>query len=271
MPPIKYLIWTDANIYCGIAQVAGNDSASSSNGANSGPNYARGDNGCWRRTDHLSELHELMHTLGAVQLSAPNSSGGYHCTDEYDVMCCADSGTVTLTYPCPISHEWLLDCNHDDYFNTSPPSGSYLASHWDVANSVFLAGALSGGGGTPSPSPSPSPSPPPTPTTTTTTFTGSLSKQHPVKKFALTVGDGTASNALQFSSTGGGKGKGGGSTLIPPTLELRILSTDGTVVADTTGPSVVQLVASLTAGTYTWEVSGTSSVSFTLLVTSTSP
>jgi hypothetical protein len=38
-------------------------------------------------------------------------------------------------------------------------------------------------------------------------------------------------------------------------------------VATTTGPSVVNLAASLPAGTYTWQVSGASSASFTLQVT----
>jgi hypothetical protein len=33
------------------------------------------------------------------------------------------------------------------------------------------------------------------------------------------------------------------------------------------GPSVLQLAAALPAGTYTWEVYGSSSVSFTLTVT----
>ncbi|MDQ3669734.1 MAG: hypothetical protein M3377_05575, partial [Actinomycetota bacterium] len=45
------------------------------------------------------------------------------------------------TQACPLDHERLLDCNHDDYFHTSPSLDSYLATHWNTASSSFLTNA----------------------------------------------------------------------------------------------------------------------------------
>jgi hypothetical protein len=65
-------------------------------------------------------------------------------------------------------------------------------------------------------------------------------------------------STLSFSTTG--------KTKTPTAMTVSVLS-GSTVVGSAAGPSVVQLLASLPAGTYTWQVSGTSSLSFTLQVT----
>jgi PKD domain len=85
-------------------------------------------------------LHEVGHLLGAVQLSAPHSTGAGHCTDGWDVMCYADGGpNDAQSYPCPgDSAHAAFDCNHDDYFNPAPVPGTYLATHWNAYDSEFL-------------------------------------------------------------------------------------------------------------------------------------
>ncbi|MFJ9574996.1 RICIN domain-containing protein [Streptomyces sp. NPDC101191] len=158
----KYMIFAEAQVYCGIGTFAGDERPSQSNLSNFGPSYGRTDSGCWG--GHTA-AHELGHNLGAVNNSAPNTSRGAHCTDEWDVMCYSDSPYYPqMRNVCTNrASENILDCNHDDYFHTSPRPGSYLATHWNIADNQFLMRAEGGGTG-----PDPTPSPTPTPTRTTT-------------------------------------------------------------------------------------------------------
>jgi hypothetical protein len=135
---LTFVDTTDAGI-CGIGTLWSDDRASADNWNNFGPSYARVDAQCWSGE---VAAHELMHNLGGVQYSAPNSSGGFHCIDEYDVMCYRDSAqSPSLRYDCPDrDEESQLDCGHQDYYHTNPDAGSYLASFWNPANNQFLIG-----------------------------------------------------------------------------------------------------------------------------------
>jgi hypothetical protein len=146
----KYLVWVDAYVMCGMGEIMADERSTADNSHNGYfPMIARVDRGCWGFAERSVEAHELAHTLGAVQTGAPNASALYHCVDEADLMCYDDDGvvdgmvqvanrSVPLTSSCPAPHERLLDCNHDDYFHTDPPPSSYLAGHWNVAQSSFL-------------------------------------------------------------------------------------------------------------------------------------
>ncbi len=135
----KYLVWWEANT-CGLSfGNPGSDSPSADNGTNSGPNYSMvGAQGCF---SWETSAHELLHSLGAVQPSAPHATAYGHCWDDEDIMCYDDGGIPaghTLTKVCAGAPVNQIDCNEDDYFNPAPAPGSYLATHWNVANSQFL-------------------------------------------------------------------------------------------------------------------------------------
>ncbi|GHC40724.1 RICIN domain-containing protein [Streptomyces cinnamoneus] len=164
----KYMIFADAKVYCGIGTFNGDERPGPSNLSNFGPSYGRTDAGCWGGS---TAAHELGHNLGAVNNSAPNTSRAAHCTDEWDVMCYSDAPYYpAMRNVCTErGHDERLDCNHDDYFHTSPQPGSYLATHWNVANNQFL---MTGNGTRPDPGPNPTPTPTPKPTGSTGPSTG---------------------------------------------------------------------------------------------------
>src|SRR5215216_1719382 len=73
---LSFVDTTAAGI-CGIGTIWNDDRANGDENFNNfGPSYSRLDAGCW---NGATAAHEVMHNLGGVQLSAPNTSGGYHC------------------------------------------------------------------------------------------------------------------------------------------------------------------------------------------------
>lgn len=143
----KYLVWIDPgglSTSCGgWGSIYNDDRPGPGNQNNGGPSYATvplcptPDDPEPARTRVAA--HELMHMLGAVQQSAPhyfdgNPMGPWHCDDGYDVMCGSNSSRCTSS-----SEMRLFDCGNDDYFRAGrPPAGSYLATHWNTADSDFL-------------------------------------------------------------------------------------------------------------------------------------
>jgi hypothetical protein len=97
--------------------------------------------------------HEIGHNIGAVQYTAPHTSGAGHCHDDYDLMCYNDGGSYfasggAMTYPCQdqalADPELTMDCNDDDYyFPGNPPASNYLDTHWNTADSGFLTPLVS--------------------------------------------------------------------------------------------------------------------------------
>ncbi|MEU9603981.1 RICIN domain-containing protein [Streptomyces sp. NPDC048057] len=146
----KYLIWAENNV-CGLGfgynvdQRPGQENANNTRSA--WPMIGMGPRGCF--SDPNVDVHELLHTMGAVQPNAPKSTGnGAHCYVQGDLMC-YDDGNIPnppgRLVPCDFPERAVIDCNRNMYFNPKPQPGSYLDRNWNIANSRFL---IRGGGST---------------------------------------------------------------------------------------------------------------------------
>ena len=154
-PTRAYHAWVEASAYCGIGTIYSDDRAGT-NQNEMNAQYARSDRPCWNAN---TAAHEIAHNLGAVQNSAPNSTLGLHSRDEKDVMSYPDGAPRgQMVQVCPDPGEDRFDCGKDDYFASVPAPGSYLDTHWNMANSSALT----------RPAVTPTTLPPPPPTSSTT-------------------------------------------------------------------------------------------------------
>lgn len=98
-----------------------------------------------------NSLHELAHTMGAVQMPLDatgsdlmqntNVTSEGHCIDGDSTMCYNDGspeGGGFNSQACPDAQGFAtpigfpFDCGYDNYFDTNPATGSYLAQMWNV-------------------------------------------------------------------------------------------------------------------------------------------
>jgi uncharacterized repeat protein (TIGR02543 family) len=141
----SYMIWVDTQGASGMPCGVGTLGQPSTTGQSASNVHTAAWDKCW----NYAEGHELFHNFGAVPNSAPNTSGGGHCIDDYESMCYNDNadgqlkttanGKSVQIVCADTTKKWLFDCNHNDYFSTNPPAGSYLATSWNAANSIFFS------------------------------------------------------------------------------------------------------------------------------------
>lgn len=137
-PKVKHWVYYDDGVgagYAGQGNFYGDDRLliTNNNNGNAAAMFAL-DYGYLGDFGAYVMLHELGHNLGAVQYTAPHSTGAAHCTDGWDTMCYNDGGSKGNQYTTSICPVRIWDCNQDDYFNVNPGPTNYLATHWNIGN-----------------------------------------------------------------------------------------------------------------------------------------
>jgi hypothetical protein len=142
-PGVNYTIFYDGDAAgaCGIATYPNDDRLAPDNFSNAGGGYAIVYAPCWFNE---GPMHEMAHNQGAVQYGSPHSTGtGGHCNEELDVVCYSPDGGDRnqdgVEYRC--DNRIQFDCGFDDYFDSAPEPGEYLAGHWNLGSpyNLFIA------------------------------------------------------------------------------------------------------------------------------------
>jgi len=142
-PLAKYWIFYD-EFYGGLGGVATllpDDRLVAENRSNFGPSYGV----FYGYTNNFgieALMHEGAHNLGAVQNSAPNTSGAGHCIDDLDIMCYPDGGPRASRFRTNVCARVHFDCGHDDYFHPKPGKRNYLRRNWNLGSPLnkYFAG-----------------------------------------------------------------------------------------------------------------------------------
>lgn len=130
----KYWVFYDDSVsggFAGQGTIHRDDRATADNDNDRGPDYAIS----YGELDAALMMHENAHTMGAVQLSAPHSTGAWHCNDGRDVMCYDDGGPAA-SYTASSCAAIQFDCGFDDYFHPRPAPDSYLSTRWNTASAL---------------------------------------------------------------------------------------------------------------------------------------
>ncbi len=109
--------------YCGFAFLTTDDRPGADNAHNQS-SFAAVSRRC---LSAYVVAHEFLHSIGAVQPSAPHGMADFH-SSEFDIMGAPEYDR------CGIHDK--IDCNNDDYFSLLP--GDQFAGRWNSANSIFL-------------------------------------------------------------------------------------------------------------------------------------
>lgn len=158
-PDEDYTIFFDGSNggACGIGTYLSDERLSADNDNNNGGGYGVSYRGCWFNE---TPMHENGHNQGAVQYSAPQSTGtGGHCWEEIDVMCYSPDGGDLHQQGTVLNctERVVFDCGYDTYFDSAPEPGEYLAGNWNLGSELNAFIAFGAGTATPPPPPPPPP------------------------------------------------------------------------------------------------------------------
>jgi hypothetical protein len=138
-----YTIFFDASNggSCGIGTYYADERLSADNYNNRGGGFGVSYKACWFNE---TPMHENAHNQGAVQYSAPQSTGtGGHCWEEIDVMCYSPDGGDLHQQGTVLNctDRVVFDCGYDTYFDSAPEPGEYLATNWNLGSELnrFIA------------------------------------------------------------------------------------------------------------------------------------
>jgi Bacterial pre-peptidase C-terminal domain len=197
---LNYTVFYDAHNGCGIGSIYSDDRLAADNWNNRGGGYGIAYAGCWQ----VVPMHENAHNMGAVQYGAPNSTGsGAHCNDESDVMCYRDGGDRNQTMATVCTDVERFDCGNDDYFDTAPEPGDYLATHWNLGSRLNRFLVFNGELSQPDPDPSTASLVPGTP------VNGRTGRARSVRYYKVEVPVGQSSLQVSLDGPGAGVRKSG--------------------------------------------------------------